>query len=476
MPCLRGSCDSLVYCKNGQPPEQIYVGGSCHCIPPPQASDDDIPALARAWEDRHKLINPKEPNGEEPANEPWSSKCSSVGFCICSPRGQLISWFWASAMRRLKEKFTGEQQKLLKNGSVALIWRTTEEPRSCVCTCIPLLYLRPWRPTLQVVGLCERSRALISQLQDEADNAQIGDVFLTATLEPGRPPSFFTPWQFLDTLELDNSYQVLYATLSQRAVPFPRSAGHVQMQLLPGVDLVWQGAEVERERRARRRRAAPFQDIHIGVVPNPNDVANDEEGVPPLAAQEVRSHSSEDEGPATSSSSSSSPDERSSSSSTSSSSSSSTSSDDSVGANGIQNAIPGADNMENALVPVGEAAEPAQHVAPDGVVRVQRAESYEWGAFRLTYKPPCSYQATCRYHHRHAPTKCTKLASWGVDEAGGAERVQRGLKLWCLRALDHDTKSSHQGRRGLPAFSAAENALSELDMERRLANMPGPPD
>ena len=310
-----------------------------------------------------------------------------------------------------------------------------------------------------MVTLCEASRAFILQLPDNPENADVDDQLLTARLEAGAPPCFFSPWQFLDTLDVDRSYHLIHARLSERAVPFPRSSGQVRLVVAPGVDLVWEGAEVERQRRSRRRRPAPFHDIHIGMVPDENMGPNNEEGVLP---QEEEANASEST--SSSSSSSSSSQEGSSDSSSSSSSSSSTSGDDEAPRQE-------AGNVEN------EVAEVARPAVPEGVVRVHRPESYEWGlGFRLTYKPPTSYQASCRYHARHEHTKCTKLASWNIDENGGAERVQRGLKLWCLRALDHQSKASHQGRRGLPAFSAAETALSDLDIETRVANMPAPPD
>ena len=117
--------------------------------------------------------------------------------------------------------------------------------------------------------------------------------------------------------------------------------------------------------------------------------------------------------------------------------------------------------------------------APEVLHRSRKPQSGPWGqAFYFTLRPlhpgsttAGSWVVVCKYHSVASQTaKCTKSKAFGNEEE--SNRAKKALKLWCLRAAEHDSKESHCGARGLPAVSAEEMGLADDVLDARLAAMP----
>ena len=229
---------------------QISVCAQSCILPSQQVGDVDLTALAAAWSTRHGVVAAPEEQENIDVPDHSLSACAKVGFCICSHRGQLVSWFWTTTRMTLRQRFTGEALKKLRSGRIWMLWRGVRNENDIVvahCTHCPLQYLKPWRPTFWQVTLDAFSQAKASQ-------NDIRGVFLSAVLGADEPAAFFTPYTLLDSFDLDLRYEVLLCELSTQPTPFLNSAGHVRIRVLdePAFQ-IWEGTAREQEKRARHR-------------------------------------------------------------------------------------------------------------------------------------------------------------------------------------------------------------------------------
>ena len=449
----------------------------CPCVTLPSLAihaaqnlkEEEIGALHKAWRSRHHVIGhhalqpPEEQEDERKSLELHA--CYKRGFCTCSPRGQLVSWFWAAAMGLLKHHARSpERQVELTSGHTCLVWwgkrtelsENEDSVTNQVATHIALHYQRPWRPTfvkMEVLdkGPLENIRGIVDDvyvtLQHPSDLDQLG---------------FHTPFSFINTLTLEDPWWLAIAVLSERRVPFLQSSGQVRAKVdTEAVWQVWEGEHAERGKRARRPRRS-------GEEPNFHEGAQEAEVPPDIdVCDEFLQHMlQEDEGEVVGGDAAA--QTPTSDSSTSSESSGSSSESDDVGTIAPPPLPPHANAADIAAGEDRDMARPA--------VRVRRPESFSWGPFKMTFKPPASYQATCCLHAPAGQAKCTKLGTWrlGEDEALAREQVLRSLKCWCLRGPQHATKASHQGLRGLHALTPEEARLTDEDLEARLTLIAAP--
>ena len=127
---------------------------------------------------------------------------------------------------------------------------------------------------------------------------------------------------------------------------------------------------------------------------------------------------------------------------------------------------------------------PPEHtprIPPTGVSRRIHTESFDWGCFRITYRPQtksmsAAWQATCRWHADICPTsnsirtRCTRSCNIPDNDVAGARSQQkiRELQSWLLHAPTMENKGAHQKLKC--------DTLSHEELERQLADLPAPPE
>ena len=57
---------------------------------------------------------------------------------------------------------------------------------------------------------------------------------------------------------------------------------------------------------------------------------------------------------------------------------------------------------------------------------------------------------------------------------GSRDLAIKRLKVWALSGPGHENRVSHQGRRGCPALSEADAALTDADLDRQVLAIPAP--
>ena len=403
--------------------------------------------LETSWESRHNVID--EPIGAAVQQKGHVSLCCGLNYCICNEHGRLVSWFWSSMMLSLKGRFSRDSTAL-RSGTVVLLWKG-HSGNGCVeravCTHIALHYLRPWRPSF-----------LVTALEEPLD--RLGDLTAITILAAGA--QFMSAHEVIHGLDLQLTWDVSVGLLSTKAIPWPHSSGKARVEMLDEPPLaVWQGLQRERERRRRcADRGVPVPDVAEGEQEEPGTENIDEDVDEVLEYLLADASSGSEDSDASGSSRSSQC-----SNSSSSSSSSSTDRNSNVVAEAVQQQAQQAQQQ-----PVLQAMQQEERQEGEALQRRVRPQSFDWGAFRFTYKEPSSYQATCRLHSRHERTKCTKLASWngGFENAGP---VVHALKCWCLRGNQHDNRQQHQGPRGLPRLTAEELRMTPAQLDEQLARM-----
>ena len=323
---------------------------------------------------------------------------------------------------------------------------------------------------MALVSPLNNAEARIDSLEflDHADRHPQQVTLMPQKQEESLEPLFLSPHEFINRRNLELRYCMLRMTLSRAHVPFPRSTGLVKASLLaePMVR-VWQGSQAE----ARRRR--PEQEVRqesdeeaerAGDSDPERDIDEVEAWLNGVEDVELASSSSRSSSKTSSSSTSSGSGGRPQNSARSSTSSSSCSSSSAAS---TRVASP-----EQRLPVRGEAPPVAEaEVHP---IRMHRDATFDWGPFKFTWREPNGYQALCRFHNRGCRNKCTKTATWRTGDE--REIVVKALKLWCLDATTTHDKLTHQGSRGLPQYTAEQLAVSEEELQARLAALPELPD
>ena len=462
-----------------------------------QAADpSELPLehLAKLWRQRHDGILGGQAD-EDIAAVTQQKLCLRRGMCLCRGEGRLVALLWNNAQQCVKRAFRADLHKdLLKSGLVCLRWlpsspdpqRELDEAELHKFTFVAYHSFKPWDPTFL-------------SLQHSARD--VGDGwFALSVVVRNNMPHFTHPHMFIGAeldLELQWSLQIL--RLSTRKQPFAVSHGLVCAQPAPShphCHVIWRGrlAETRRLRmHGRRRDAQPAQNVGAEAAEQPLDLV---EGDPDGAVAEVmadpdfdaRSESQFDPelellwgevaeqlggaeqnseiGSEASSESEEEPDPA-----------QHLPEDDPAEAAPAQAApldadnaaIRGEDGPGGADVRSNSSSDSSNH-------RNQHEFTHNWGrGFRMVFRPPRAFQAVCRYHDRHARTKCTKtLTCRSASEEDRAHTLKR-LQLWCLAAPLHANRSGHMGGRGLRAASDQDLLLSADELLARERLLPPPP-
>ena len=304
----------------------------------------------------------------------------------------------------------------------------------------------------EVVGRCKREAC------NDCRTAALKGSYMQLEVEAEHGFSdLWHPALLLQSFDQDLVWDVAVLFLSTRNTPFPQSRGQVMAEFSPEPRvLLWEGTG-ERHRGPRATANEDNGGERGGEEPSDEVDAHDwldalaEAAHPPPAQQDAGGYSS---------------------SSSSSSESSGSSSNSTVANQNVAQEAPLQQGVDMAAPAQGPPAE----VDGGPAHRRRRPESFEWGnaagpQFRFTYKPPASYECLCRLHMLER-TRCTKTCSWREgDDESRAVAVKR-LKLWALSGAVHVSRVAHQGRRGCPALSEADEAITEADLEERLLAMP----
>ena len=168
-------------------------------------------------------------------------RCFLVGTCLC--RG--VGFMWARVSARLKTMIdaTPTHRLALMEGEIILEWVAVEEgnDRIVYSTHIPLMYLRPWRPTFALVKAVE------------AESTDDCKAFRGVLTESGGQ-QFMTATALMEMLNADVEHRVRGFRCSQRETVRPSFHGVVYVQRWPELDAtVWKGSAEERKRGRPRK-------------------------------------------------------------------------------------------------------------------------------------------------------------------------------------------------------------------------------
>ena len=438
--------------------------------------------LCQKWQERH--LGVRAPAPKRRVRGIYRSECWQQGCCLCGTAARRFA-NQATSVLRTACKDAPHAHSLL-NAFMVLLWVGGKQAISADIdlsnndvvhrvTYIPLHYLKPWRPTFVEVKLQQSLQSFLQSLPRRAGLHSDASLWHTLSLvDPaGGELPFLTPFAFAKTLDLSLHWSVLLLELSTRKTPFIGSAGLVRARVSSANFLqIWPQDVHQRvdvfdmeEENDAGEAADPLQD-----EAGPED---------PLPAQEdIESDSvSSQSGLACglSSSSDSSTSNRSQRSMARQHSTSESDGSDveieNLEGNRRRNENNNDDN-NNQPVPDLQEAAPVPARLDAGLQRQRRPDSFSWGAgffFTRRLHPP-GWQILCRYH-RDGAAACTKTSSCSDEQAGS---VIRRMKSWALNAPTHETKASHQGRRGLPAESAEHERLSDEQLDELVGRLPPP--
>ena len=476
-----------------------------------------ISNLAGEWVRRHHGVSSMGPSKQQ---LPRPTACYELGMCVCGPKNRRLRQFQTASLTHLKRSLAPKHRTVqLRQGHVIVAWVSPAVSRHqedmCLFGYVALQYMSPWRPTYL---LLEHVNSIVAGQEQRQLRLAL---LLLASERPGplftlRPamdvcsdspdiPSFRTAAEICSTMDLDRIWHMRLLELadSDRAADF--CAGHVRATLLnPDIEAtkIWDEAgegpgaalslfeealdvpntaavpEAQENQRLEEDEEDEEQNADRPGERDLQDAGENAEGVPeaPMSETEdfcddlLRLLSEADNATAEQSTSSSS----SSSSSGSSSSSTSSSSSDSSSSNGPPS---------RAQSPVSARSGDGQDMADQldeqdrplrGRQHVVQPETFRFGRFLITHRPPNTYQATCRYHNFHAGTRCTKSGTWRDGDGEGMRDVVRRLKSWCLIAPACEDKATHQGRRILPAMRPEHANMTDAELEAAERELPEP--
>ena len=473
------------------------------------ASDDGLTSLSHlseCWISRHDGVPA---SLKEKKRLPSLTACYQQGTCTCGQRHKQIRLLMDATLKLFKSRWSNKKDgEALDQGRVIAAWFSPPEPRGAdevadphclLWTHIPLMYFKPFRPTmLTMVASLDEDFADIIEHFVAGKESFTPFVTLRAELQDTNGftdlPAFSGFAQFMKSLDLSRSWYLRFWSLSSRNSLAAMPAGHVRAtsSFAESAALLWQphggnelgaawieaapSGEVEhaaepviQEDQDEHAASDGSSDVIVSVhelqgneeapaAPAPDTCAQESDSEPEdaLAAEFLALMRAGDEESAASSDSSSS-----------SSSSSSTSSSQSDSSNSSGSSTSGASGQSGAAVDQNADAEQGAAVAG----RQRRAQSFAFGPFSFTYRPPvegkAGYQALCRLHGREGSAACTKTASFPVDDEAVQADVVRRLKSWCLRGAQCETKQEHQGSRRLPPEDEEHALLSDEALEQR---------
>ena len=445
-------------------------------------SDERIPHLVEAWATRHRVVNSSSEETPEPLDTRKVKQCCKDGFCSCTAEGRRCKRIWAALMKGVKERFRGaEESRILSSGTLFLLIHAFEDgeghrrvPREHALVHLSLHYHRPWLPVFLMMEVERRDgdHPCIEQFVPGAE--ETGDVFLTAKplLSEDDVMQFTYGVQLASYLNAELRLEVMFATLSERCTPFTASEGKVRLVFLREEPVVfWRGSAVEpADDDSALGPSAQTEETDGGADHVEEGSKSDEDYADLLLSTWTTAAEASEIGPDSESSSDTSSNASSSSSSTSSSSG---------GAPEVEGGQPEAARAVGAVgqPPSSEPLNAGASVEDEASrTRSRRPESYDWGPnFRLTYKPPASFQALCRYHDARCTTRCTKVGTWHPpNDEDARAAVVKGLKHWCLKAPLFASRKEHQGKRGLAGLTQSEREVTDAELNEQLARLPDP--
>ena len=379
-------------------PAAAFMIGSRHAQDKEAQVSGSIETLSSQWVAKHEVV-PADPKSKVRAFA--HTMCYKEGICHCKAGNAGLRKLLASAKSVMKRvSHPKHLEKDWVDGSVVLCWispASDTAPLAVFYTWVGLHYLNPWRPTLlRLKSRMEQRHLAESHLP--YDEGALLPVTLSveeiATVDSPPRPAFQTLLTFLTTLDRDRAWYLRIMHLSKRHRPANEPLGCVTVIPCGAVDLIWTPEETETEAALdiyssispaehRHSRADQSEDhaddeVEDQEIENIHDAsngqadeANEEDGFAEEFAALLEAAQLAYQAQHADRSSASSSARSSSGSSTSSSSESSSSAASSV--------------EEGQEVNAEEVAEEAR---PARVERHVRPETFYFGSFRFTHRPP----------------------------------------------------------------------------------------
>ena len=230
------------------------------------STSPSLSSLARDWQGRHQAIPKQRKINVKAVAE---SRCLRESCCTCRQsgrEGRKARFMWSRVKEIFQTVFADKiDATLLLDAEIAILWagRSGNLVREVIITHIPLMYLRPYRPTLlylDAVDQKELDRFHAVVLEQEPyrknfhDAPSEADLFTLQARIFQMRAAFTTIMSFCTTLSVEMEWSITVLRLSQRLCPFPHSQGRVKAWIVKGPFPFWQGAaELECQRFVRER-------------------------------------------------------------------------------------------------------------------------------------------------------------------------------------------------------------------------------
>eukprot|EP00971_Amphidinium_carterae_P279054 5539554-Amphidinium_carterae.1 len=178
------------------------------------------------------------------------SLCYRATFCHCraSTRGQGVRHMWRELESRLKCVWkTKEQLDPVKQACCAIVFVGYSGVNSDALDgmqvrigYVPLMYLRPWRPSLaelrpastsdiEILRQAFQAHGVSESLPERVPGLQESRVSNVIAGDDMKGPHLFTSYEFVNTLDPKLNWSFLVAKLSDSGRPFLDSAGKVRL-------------------------------------------------------------------------------------------------------------------------------------------------------------------------------------------------------------------------------------------------------
>ena len=182
--------------------------------------------LAHGW--RHRHVGMKDPLKKKQVKGVKLPSCLQEGVCHCkrSPQGRSAASLRDSA-RAIIRALCNDQKDAFVDGRVVLYWRgrsSLDGSLSHKLVFVPLMYLKPLRPTLLELTLPSAEEARLSKMfpeHGEGFKPQDAEEYIQVEVKRvGNKPSFNTFLQFCGSLDAGRQWWIGMLLLSDRkAIP-----------------------------------------------------------------------------------------------------------------------------------------------------------------------------------------------------------------------------------------------------------------
>ena len=220
-----------------------------------------VASLSSAWAAKHVLVDSGSWVGQDPGARSQKKQCFEAHCCRCR-RGSYVMRVYKKVEGFLKALCRDKAlEKNMVDGLFVLQWcwvdEIGEDTRNHF-THIPLLYLRPWRPTFAVMTLETPHQEALQPLALDTVVSDSQKVWLQVRRNEHGGIPMVTMWEWLQSMRLESlQHKVLLAIWEVSQLPRPTHAVGGRLRVVGKnlrTTMIWRGISAESVSNVRRER------------------------------------------------------------------------------------------------------------------------------------------------------------------------------------------------------------------------------